>query len=279
MGSVQTVMTEGVGVFLKNNLLLIGLLAALIVVLVLVVVLLRGRSKSNRAANQHSEPSESSAMRGAISISQPDFDMEIPVVNPQTDDEKTRPTYSDSSFSDGQRFSFSNDSGEATGNPYHDALEKSGDFVDPVAMNTQFVSQEEKTINPYTDDTEEKTINPYAYQRKIYKITLEIQEVDSDGKPFPPSVRRLNLEEEKKFTIGRGKTADVVLRPLYISRIHLECSATAEGVLIQKVRADEGANYTFLNGKDMEQNKPYPLQCGDEIRVLDTTLRVSELAN
>jgi len=96
------------------------------------------------------------------------------------------------------------------------------------------------------------------------RLSLQVIEGNDSGKIFEIS------PEVKRFTVGRGETADGILNDRRISRIHLAVEVTPTGFVL----VDENSrNGTFLKGQS-ERIRRLSLHGGEEILLGDTCLRV-----
>jgi serine/threonine protein kinase len=83
------------------------------------------------------------------------------------------------------------------------------------------------------------------------------------GRYFP-------LADEGTITLGSSrKNADVVLHDLYVSRIHCQLEASAEGLVVTDLESPSG---TFINGQKITQVQS--LQAGDVLRVGNSHMRL-----
>ncbi len=78
--------------------------------------------------------------------------------------------------------------------------------------------------------------------------------------------------EKETIAIGRGSKDDVMLQSpdFSISRSHATLSFTAGSFTL----LPKGVNGTFLNGVELELNKPVLISPGDEIKIMNYTIKV-----
>ena len=79
----------------------------------------------------------------------------------------------------------------------------------------------------------------------------------ADGMP-----QHAPLSEGEKWIIGRGEECDIILEHKFLTKKHCELSKAAAGFQIKDLNSSNG---TFLNGKKLAPNKPYPLKSQDII--------------
>jgi pSer/pThr/pTyr-binding forkhead associated (FHA) protein len=120
---------------------------------------------------------------------------------------------------------------------------------------------------------------------------VDLNDIDDDSRPFK-STLRLKVEktgheltrtfQASTMLIGRADPTrninpDIDLNPhgAYaqgVSRTHALLRREHQRILIQDLNS---ANYTYLNGKRLVPNIPYPLRHGDHLRVGRLRLRVA----
>ena len=77
----------------------------------------------------------------------------------------------------------------------------------------------------------------------------------------------LKLEGQSEWILGRDEAVDIVVDNANISREHFKINRDNDG---QYHICDlKSSNGTILNNKDLKPNKPYPIQSGDTIYIMD----------
>ncbi len=70
--------------------------------------------------------------------------------------------------------------------------------------------------------------------------------------------------DRDEVTLGRGEECDIVLPERQVSRVQLRIKRDASGYVVEDLGSKNG---TFVNGKQVVEGTPVPLQDGDEIGV------------
>lgn len=121
---------------------------------------------------------------------------------------------------------------------------------DPLASNTPAVQEDGKT--------KIMDINAHSEQLSSY---LKVSYDDN----APRDIFKLE-GEESEWTIGRNEEADIVLDNPNISRQHFKIKKEGNQYFILDLKS---ANGTILNDKNLTPGKPYPIQSGDAVYILD----------
>ena len=78
------------------------------------------------------------------------------------------------------------------------------------------------------------------------------------------------------MTVGRNPASHIVISDERVSWRHAMFKQEDMKWFIRDLGS---SNHTFLNDKALEPNQPYPLQPGDQLRIGDTLLEVTQHAN
>jgi len=143
--------------------------------------------------------------------------------------------------------------------PLSQSPEISASFPTPLALSS---AENKKSLNATPPD--EFTLLGALPHPSPLRLSLQVIEGNDSGKVFEIS------PEVKRFTIGRGDTADGILDDRRISRIHLAIEVLPTGFVL----VDENSrNGTFLKGQ-AERIQRLSLHGGEEILLGETCLRV-----
>ena len=121
---------------------------------------------------------------------------------------------------------------------------------DLLASNTPAVQEDGKT----------KIMDLGAYSEQLSSY-LKVSYDDN----VPRDIFKLE-GEESEWTIGRNEEADIVLDNTNISRQHFKIKKDGNQYFIMDLKS---ANGTIVNDKNLTPGKPYPIQSGDAIYILD----------
>lgn len=99
-------------------------------------------------------------------------------------------------------------------------------------------------------------------------LTLRARSGPLAGQSFP-----LN---QSPMTVGRNPASHIVISDERVSWRHAMFKQEDMKWFIRDLGS---SNHTFLNDKALEPNQPYPLQPGDQLRIGDTLLEVTQHAN
>ncbi len=109
--------------------------------------------------------------------------------------------------------------------------------------------------------TDDKTkIMDMDSQQASMSAFLKVSYEDDSAKDI------FRLENQSEWTFGRDETADIMVDNPNISRKHFKISQEGQNYHIADLKSSNG---TLLNDRELKPGKPYTLQSGDIIYILD----------
>ncbi|HXG21051.1 MAG TPA: FHA domain-containing protein, partial [Methylomirabilota bacterium] len=136
-------------------------------------------------------------------------------------------------------------------------------YAFPSEMLSDDRKSETSTSEEQSRPQREEQLQPSVPGKSDVWITLRVIQGNDAGAVFSPPPRA------QSFTVGRGQKADFRLSEANASREHFSITRTATGCILR----DSSLNGTFLNNAT-ERITQVTLQHGDEIRVINTVLKV-----
>ena len=128
----------------------------------------------------------------------------------------------------------------------------------------------EETINPYGDA--EETINPYGSEETLAPEweKKQIIKFEITG----PDEREEEVSFTERMEIGRDMGCDLVLKPQFVSRHHIEILEMPDGLFMRNMTAERSQRYTLLNRAELGEEL-VQIHTGDVLEIAQVRVTIT----